>query len=148
MIETLTTGPMIPLGTNSSPVARVIDPVMETLTTGPMIPSGTNSPPVARAIDPVIDSLTTGPMIPSGTNSPPVARAIDPVIDSLTTGPMIPSGSNSPLVASYRPCDRNTDYWTDSTLGSNSPPVARVIDPVIETLTTGPIVPSGLIVHQ
>jgi hypothetical protein len=31
--ETLTTGPIIPLGTNSPPVARVIDPVIETLTT-------------------------------------------------------------------------------------------------------------------
>jgi uncharacterized protein YqgV (UPF0045/DUF77 family) len=54
--------------------------VIETLTTGPIIPLGTNSPPVARAIDPVIETLTTGPMIPSGTNSPPVARVIDPVI--------------------------------------------------------------------
>jgi hypothetical protein len=56
VIETLTTGPMILLGTNSSPVTRVIDPVMETLTTGPMIPSGTNSPPIARVIDPVIET--------------------------------------------------------------------------------------------
>jgi uncharacterized protein YqgV (UPF0045/DUF77 family) len=54
VIETLTTGPIIPVGTNSQPVARAIDPVIETLTTGPMIPSGTNSPPVARVIDPVI----------------------------------------------------------------------------------------------
>jgi hypothetical protein len=35
VIETLTTGPIIPPGTNSSAVARVIDPVIETLTTGP-----------------------------------------------------------------------------------------------------------------
>ena len=54
MIETLTTGPMIPSETNSQPVARVIDPVIETLTTGPMVPSGINSQPVARDIDPVI----------------------------------------------------------------------------------------------
>jgi uncharacterized protein YqgV (UPF0045/DUF77 family) len=53
---------MIPLGTNSSPVARVTDPVIETLTTGPMLPSGTNSPPIGRVIDPVIETLTTGPM--------------------------------------------------------------------------------------
>jgi hypothetical protein len=68
-------------------------------------------------MDHVIKTLTTGPMIPSGSNSPPVARVIDPVIETLTTGPMIPSVSNSPLVASYRRCDRNTDYWTDDTLG-------------------------------
>ena len=58
--EKLTTGPMIPSGTNSSPVARVIDPVIKTLTTEPMIPSGNNNPPVARVIDPVIETLTTG----------------------------------------------------------------------------------------
>jgi uncharacterized protein YqgV (UPF0045/DUF77 family) len=69
--------------------------VIETLTTGPMIPSRTNSPPVARVIDPVLETLTTGPMIPSGTNSPLVARVIDPVIETLTTGPLISSGSNS-----------------------------------------------------
>ena len=91
--------------------------MIETLTTGPMITSGTNSPPVARIFDPVIETLTTGPIVPLGSNSSPVARVIDPVIETLTTGPMIPSGSNSPLVASYRPCDRNTDYWTDDTLG-------------------------------
>jgi hypothetical protein len=38
--------------------------------------------------------------------------------ETLTTGPMIPSRTNSP-------------------------PVARVIDPVIETLNTGPMIPSG-----
>ena len=91
--------------------------MIETLTTGPAIPSGTNSPPVARVIDSVIETLTTGPIVPSGSNSSPVARVIDPVIETLTTGPMIPSWSNSPLEASYRPCDINTDYWTDDTLG-------------------------------
>jgi hypothetical protein len=43
----------------------VINPVIETLTTGWMIPSGTNSPPVARVINPVKETLTTGPMISS-----------------------------------------------------------------------------------
>jgi uncharacterized protein YqgV (UPF0045/DUF77 family) len=69
--------PMIPLGTNSPPVASVIDPVIETLTTGPMTPSGTNSPPADRVIDSVIETLTTGAMISSGSNSQPVARVID-----------------------------------------------------------------------
>jgi hypothetical protein len=40
--------------------SRVMDPVIKTLTTGPMIPSGSNSPPVARVIGPVIETLTTG----------------------------------------------------------------------------------------
>jgi hypothetical protein len=57
-----------------------------------MIPSGSNSPLVARVIDPVIEKLTTGPIIPSGSNIPPVARVIDPLIVTVTTGPMIPSG--------------------------------------------------------
>jgi hypothetical protein len=45
-----------------------------------MISSGSNSQPVARVIDPVIETLTTGPMVPSGINNQPVARDIDPVI--------------------------------------------------------------------
>jgi hypothetical protein len=36
------------------PADRVIDSVIETLTTGAMISSGSNSQPVARVIDPVI----------------------------------------------------------------------------------------------
>ena len=43
MIETLTAGRMIPLGTNS-PTAEESNPVIETLTAGRMIHSGTNGP--------------------------------------------------------------------------------------------------------
>jgi hypothetical protein len=97
----------------------------------------------------VIETLTTGPRVPSGSNSSPVARVIDPVIETLITGPMIPSVSNSPLVASYRPCDRNTDYWTDDTLlvpeGIIGPVVSVSITGSI-TLATGELlVPKGII---
>jgi hypothetical protein len=57
---------------------------------------------------------------------------------------MIPSGINSQPVA--RVIDPVIEILTTGamiTLGTNSPPVARGIDPVIETLTNGPIVPSG-----
>jgi hypothetical protein len=43
VIETLTAGRMIPLGTNSAP-AEESNPVIETLTAGRMIHSGTNGP--------------------------------------------------------------------------------------------------------
>jgi uncharacterized protein YqgV (UPF0045/DUF77 family) len=62
---------------------------------------------------------------------------------------MIPSGNNSPPVA--RVIDPVIETLTTGPMipsGSNGPPVARVIDPVIETLTTGPMIPSGIIVLQ
>jgi hypothetical protein len=81
-----------------------------------MIPSGTNSPPVARAIDPVIDSLTTGRMIPSGTNSPPVARAI--LLDHEgIIGPVVSVSITGSITLATGELLRNTDYWTDNTLG-------------------------------
>jgi hypothetical protein len=62
---------------------------------------------------------------------------------------MIPTRNNSPPVA--RIIDPVIETLTIGPMipsGSNGPPVARVIDPVIETLTTGPMIPSGIIVLQ
>jgi hypothetical protein len=62
---------------------------------------------------------------------------------------MIPSGTNSP--PANRVIDSVIETLTTGAMissGSNSQPVARVIDPVIGTLTTGPMIPSGLIVNQ
>jgi hypothetical protein len=42
----------------------------------------------------------------------------------------------------YRPSDRSTDYWVDDTIGDKKS-TSRGIDPVIEALTTGWIIPSG-----
>jgi hypothetical protein len=98
---------MIPSGTNSSPVARVIDPVMETLTTRQMIPSGINCPPVARAIDPVIDSpgsitLATGVLLDSeGIIGPVVSVSITRSITLATGGLLDPEGIIGPVVSVF-----------------------------------------------
>jgi hypothetical protein len=117
---------MIPSGTNSPLVARVMDPVIKTLTTGPMIPAGAASGLLdpEGIIGPVVSvsitwsiTLATGVLLDSeGIIGPVVSVSITGSITLATGGPLDP-GSNSPLVASYRPCDRNTDYWTDDTLG-------------------------------
>jgi hypothetical protein len=72
------------------------------------------------------------------------ARVSAPVIETLTSGAMIPSWYNSPLVASYRPCDRNTDYWTDDTLG-DGPVVSVFITGSITLATRGLLLPEGII---
>jgi hypothetical protein len=85
VIETLTTGPMIPLGTNSSPVAREIDSVMETLTTGPMILSyfcwWTISirgyhPPSSQCYYHWVDTSAGGLLVPEGIIGPVVSESI------------------------------------------------------------------------
>jgi hypothetical protein len=125
VIETLTTGAMITSGTNSPPVGRDIDPVIETLTTGPILPSGTNSPPVARVIDPYEHIV---PKVDEKHKRHVRTKldiyffiTITGSITLATGGLLVPEGSIGPVVSvsitgSYRPCDRNTDYWTDDTL--------------------------------
>jgi hypothetical protein len=86
---------MIPLGTNISPVARVIDPVMETLTTvtlatsGLLVPEGIIGPVVNESITGSIALATGGLLISEGIIDPVASES---VIETLTTGPIVPSG--------------------------------------------------------
>jgi hypothetical protein len=70
---------MIPLGTNSLPVARAIDPVIETLTTGPMTV-------VSVSITGSITLATTGLLDPEGIIGPVVSVSITGSITLATGG--------------------------------------------------------------
>jgi hypothetical protein len=75
--------------------------VIETLTTGPIILLGTNSPPVARGIDPVIETLTitlaTGGLLDlEGIIGPVVSVSITGSI-ALATGKLLVPKTDSSL---------------------------------------------------
>jgi hypothetical protein len=119
---------MIPSGSNSPPVARVIDPVIETLTTGPAIPSAVVSVSITGSI-----TLATGELLdPEGIIGPVVSVSITGSITLATGGLLVGEGIIDPLVSVSitgsitlttggllvpEGSDRNTDYWTDDTIG-------------------------------
>jgi hypothetical protein len=83
-----------------------------------MIPSGSNSPPVARVIDPVIGSValaTGGLLVPEGIIGPVVSESITGSIALATGGLLVPEGIIGPVVSVS--ITGSITLATDDTLG-------------------------------